>query len=110
MRDGAAAGGRLIEVYRVSLADNNNVASTVGDAIIRVCGNIVEKLVHGMGGGISGHGLLGTNGTEGDKDFVFDRAAVPQEGANNALDALDVHIVDRRAEIGLRKVLSLGAI
>ena len=54
--------------------------------------------------------MLGTNDTEVDEEFVVDRTAVPQEGANDALDALDARIVKRRAGIRLRGVLSLGTI
>ena len=93
MRAGAAAGAILIEVSCVGVAGKNHGASVVGDAIVRVCGNISEELVHGVGGGLGGRGLLGTNGTKGDKEFVVDRTAVPQEGADNSLDAHDARIV-----------------
>ena len=63
MGTGMAAGARLIEVSRVSMDGKNHVSSTVGDAIVRVCGNIVKKLVRGMGVGLGGRGFLGTNGT-----------------------------------------------
>ena len=110
MRADADAGARLIEISRVGMAGKNHGASAVSDAIVQLCGNIVKELVHGVGGGIGGRGFLGTNDTEGDEYFFVNRTALLQEVVNNALDALDVHIVDRRAEIGLRKVLSLGAI
>ena len=63
-----------------------------------------------MGDGLGGRGLMGTNGTEGNGEFVVDRMNVPQEGANDALDALDDRIVKRRAGIRLHGVPSLGAI
>ena len=110
MRAGVAAGARLIEVYRVGVAGKNHVTSTVGYAIVQVCGNISEKLVHGMGTGLSGRGFLGTDCTEGEEDFFVDRAAVPQEGINDALYALDYRIVKRIDAIRIHRVLSLGAI
>ena len=110
MRAGTAMGARLVEVSHIGIAGKNHVASTVGDAIVQVCGNKVKKLVHVMGGELVGHDLLGTNGTEVDKDFFFNRASVPQEGANDALDALDTSIVKRRSGIRLHVVLSLGTI
>ena len=63
-----------------------------------------------MGSGLGGRGFLGTNFTEGDKKFVVDRTAEPQEGAGDALDEFAARIFKRRAGIGLCRVLSLGAI
>ena len=54
--------------------------------------------------------MMGPNDPEVDEEVVVDRAAVPQEGSNNALDALDARIVKRKAGIRLRGVLSLGTI
>ena len=110
MRAGTTAVARLIEVSRVGVSGKSHGASVVDDAIVWVCGDIFKKLVHGMGGGLGGRGLLGTNGTEGDEEFVVDRKAVPQEGSDDALDAFDAPIVKRRAGIGICSLLSIGAI
>ena len=63
-----------------------------------------------MGGGLGGRGLLGGNSTEGNEDFFVNCAAILQEGAKNALDALDARIFKRRAGIRLHGVLIIGAI
>ena len=67
MRAGTAAGARLLEVSCIGVAGKNHGTRAVGDAIVCVCGNIVEELVYGVGGGIGGRGLLVTNGTEVNK-------------------------------------------
>ena len=61
-------------------------------------------------GGIGGCGLLGSNDSERDKKFIFDRASAPQEGANNTLDAFDTGRVKWRAQIRRRRFMGLGAV
>ena len=81
----------------VGVSAENHVASAICGAIIRVCGQVVEKLVHGNIGGFSGCGLLGAQGAEGGKEFVVDSACVLEESANDALNSFDTFCGERRA-------------
>jgi hypothetical protein len=65
--------------------------------VIRVCGQVVKKLIHGSIGGFSGCGLLGTQGAEGGKEFVVDSMCVVEESANDALNSFDTFYGERRA-------------
>jgi hypothetical protein len=65
--------------------------------VIRVCGQVVEKLIHVHGniGGFSGCGLLGTQGAEGGKEFVANSACIVEESANDALNSFDTFCGER---------------
>ncbi len=81
----------------VSVSAENHVASAQCCAIIRVCGQVVKKLVHGNIGGFSGGGLLGTKGAEGGKELVVNCTCKVEERANDALNSLDAFCGERRA-------------
>ncbi len=79
------------------MSAENHVASGICGAVVRVCGQVVEKLVHGNIGGFSGGGLLGAQGTEGGKELVINCMCVVEESANYALNSLDTFCGERRA-------------
>ncbi len=79
------------------MSTENHVASAKCGAIVGVSGQVVKKLVHGNIGGFSGCGLLGTEGTEGGKEFVFICMCVEEESANDALNSVDTFCGERRA-------------
>ena len=84
-----AAGTSLVEVAGIGVACKNHVTRTICDAIVWECGNIVNKLVDSVSGGLGGSRFLGENGAEGNKKFVVEHTYVSQEGANDTLDAFD---------------------
>ncbi len=69
----------------VGVSAENHVAGAICGAVAGVCGQVVERLVHGNIGGFSGCGLLGTEGAEGDKEFFVNSTCVVEESANDAL-------------------------
>ncbi len=87
------------------MSAKNHVAGVICGAIVRVCGQVVKKLVHGNIGGFSGCGLIGTQGAEGGKEFVVDSACVVEESANDALNSVDTFCGDRRA-VGIKTWVS----
>ena len=93
-----AAGTSPVEVSGIGVACKDHIACTVGDAAVWVRGNIVKKLVDSVSGGLGGRGLLGANVAESDEKFVVDRASIPQEGANDALDVIDDVRIKWRAD------------
>ncbi len=68
------------------MSAENHVAGAICGAIVWVCGQVVEELVHGNIGGFSGCGLLGAQGTEGGKEFVVNSACKVEESANDVLN------------------------
>jgi hypothetical protein len=62
-----------------------------------VCGQVVEKLVHGNIGCFSGDGLLGTQGAESGKELVVNCTCIVEESTNDALNSLDSFCGERRA-------------
>ncbi len=81
----------------VGVSVENHVADAICGAVVRVHGQVVKELVHGKIGGFSGCGLLGTQGAEGSKEFVVDRACVVEESTNDALNSYDTFCGERRA-------------
>jgi hypothetical protein len=81
----------------VGVSAENHVAGVICGAIVRVCGQVVKKLVHGSIGGFSGCGLLGTQGAEGGNEFVVDSAGIVEESANDAMNSFDTFCGERRA-------------
>ncbi len=73
----------------VGMTAENHATSAICGAIDGVCGQVVEMLVHGNFGGFSGCGLVGTQGTEGGKEFVVNCTCVVEESANDALNSFD---------------------
>jgi hypothetical protein len=72
----------------IGVSAENHVTSVICGALVVVCGQVVEKLVHGNIGGFSGCGLLvETQGTEGGKEFVVNCTCVVEESANDALNS-----------------------
>ncbi len=74
----------------------NHVASVICGAVAGVCGQIVEKLVHGNIGGFSGGSLLVTQGAEGGKELVVNCTCIVEESASDALNSLDAFCGERR--------------
>jgi hypothetical protein len=66
------------------MSTEKHVTSVICGAPVGVCGQVVEKLVHGNIGGFSGCGLLGTQGTEGSKELVVNCTCLVKETANDA--------------------------
>ena len=87
----------LVEVSGIGVACKDHIACTVGDEVFWVCGNIVKELVDSVISGLGGRRLLGDNGSESDKNFIFNCTYVPQEGADDTLDAFYAGRVKRRA-------------
>jgi hypothetical protein len=73
----------------VGVSAENHVASAICGAVVGVCCQVVEKLVHVNIGGFSGCGLLGTQGTEGGKEFVVNCMCIVEESTNDALNSFD---------------------
>ncbi len=74
----------------VSVSAEYHVASAMCGAVVGVCGQVVEKLVHGNIGGFGGGGLLKTQSAEGGKELVVNCTCVVEESANDALNSLDL--------------------
>jgi hypothetical protein len=74
-----------------------HAASAICGAIVRVCGQVVKKLVHGNIGSFGGSGLLGTQGAEGGKELVVNFTCIVEESTNDALNSLDTFCRERRA-------------
>jgi hypothetical protein len=49
------------------MSAENHVTGMICGAVVWVCGQLVEELVHGNIGGFSSCGLLGAQGAEGGK-------------------------------------------
>jgi hypothetical protein len=81
----------------VDVSAENHVAGVTCGAIIRVCGQVVKKVIHGNIGGFNSCGLLGTQGAEGGKEFVVNSACIVEESTNDALNSFDTFCGDRRA-------------
>ncbi len=81
----------------IIVSAENHVASVICGAVVRVCGQVVKKLVHGNIGGFSGCGLLETKGTEGGKEFVVNCTCIVEESTNDALNSFDTFCGERRA-------------
>ncbi len=81
----------------VSVSAEDHVARAICGAVVRVCGQVVERLVHGGVGGFSGGGLLGTQSAEGGKELVVNCTCIVEESANDALNSLDTFYGERRA-------------
>ncbi len=82
----------------VGVIAEDNVASAIRGAVVGVCGQVVEKLVHGNIGDFSGSGQLGTQDAEGGKELVLiNCTCVVEESTNDALNYLDTFCGERRA-------------
>ena len=64
----------------------DHVAGNELDDSIGMGGCIVEQVNAGMGGGVSGAGLLRSNGAQGDEHGVVDGSGIVEEDANNFAD------------------------
>ncbi len=85
----------------IGMSAENHVAGTICGAVVGVRGQVVEKLVHGNICGISGCGLLGTEGAKSGKEFVIDSTCVVEESTNDALIFFDTFCGERRA-VGIK--------
>ena len=104
------AGKILVEVAVIGVAYKDHIARTVGDAVVWVCGNILDELVDSVSGGLGGRGLLGANGADTNKKFIANCASVPQKGSNNNLDTFDAGHFKWRVRIRRSRLLGLGTI
>ena len=75
----------------------------VGDSVVGVCVDIVEEL-------FSGGGLLGSDFTEGNNEFVVDGSSIEEEGAGDALDSKDADITKRQTGWSVHGVLDLCSV
>ena len=65
-----------IEVCGIRVGGKVHVAGYVGDAVMLVCYDIVQQLVDGGSSFFCCFGLLGSNVTECNKEFIVYRTAV----------------------------------
>ncbi len=79
------------------MSTENHVASAICGAVVGVCGQVVEKLVHSNIGGFNGCDQLGTQGAEGGKELVVNCMCVVEESTNEALNSFDTFCGERRA-------------
>ena len=63
-----------------------------------------------VSGGLVGYGLLGSNGSDSNENFVVDCESVPQEGAENTLYSFVSIRVKWRVRIGRCRLLVFGAV
>ena len=108
-----AAGTSLVEVANIREACKDHISCTVYDAVIGVRCNTTEELVDSISGGLGdldGHDLFGADSTESNKKFISDCASVPQEGANNTLDAFDAGQIKWSERIVRSRLLGIGAV
>ena len=110
MGDSTASATSTIEVVGIRVDCQDHITRTVGDAVIWVWGNIVEELVESISGGLGSRGLLGANGADSDKKFIFNRASVPKESTKNTLDMFNTAHVECRARIRCSSFLGLGVV
>ena len=61
-------------------------AGSVEDAVVGVCGEIIEELTEVSLGELGGSGLCGCKVAEGDKELVVYCTPIIQEGADDGLD------------------------
>jgi hypothetical protein len=83
----------------VGVSLENHVASAICGAVVGVCGQVLNKLVHGIIGGLGGCVLLGSQGTEDGKELVVNCTCIVEESANDALNSLDTFCGERRAVV-----------
>jgi hypothetical protein len=81
----------------ISVSTEYHIASALCGAIVGVCGQVAQKLVHGNIGGFGGGGLLESQGDEGGKELLVNCTWVVEESANDALNSLDALCGERRA-------------
>ena len=83
------------------MGSKDHVAGSVGDAIVGVGRNVVQKLVDGGVCGLGGGGLFGADGGEGDEELVVHGTGIVEEDVDDALDLPDAVLVEGRAHVGL---------
>ena len=105
-----AAGTSIVKVSDIIVVYKNHIACIVGDAIVWVHGNVIEKLFDGFIWVFRGRCLLGSNIAEADKEFGVDRSGIVQQGDYDALDTIDAFVVKFDTVISVGHVLDLGAI
>ena len=88
----------------------DHAASSVGDAVARVGGDVVEELCDGVVGCFCGRGLLLAKLAESHKKLVIDGAVVIQESTHDGLHAEDASFVKGSAVISFGHILDFGAV
>ena len=91
------------------MSDQYHVSGSICDAVVWVCGNIVNELCNGFIRAFRGH-LLVSNFSEADEEFGIDRYGIVQQGTHYALNTLYAFVIKFGSVIGVGCVLSLGAI
>ena len=85
-------------------------ASSVGDAVAGVGGNVLEELRDCVVGCFFGRGLLLAKLAESHKQLVIDGATIKQERTYDGLHAEDASFVKGSAVISFGGVLDVGAV
>ena len=78
------------------MGSQNHGASAIRDAIVGVCGDVIQELVYGFSGIFCGFGLLRADGAEGGEELVIYGPGVVEQGADDALYAFDARRVQWR--------------
>lgn len=73
------------------------MASSVGDAVIGICSDIIEELVNCHQGVFRSCSLSRSNCAKCSKEFVVHCSGVVEEGADDSLDPFDTVVVERWA-------------
>ena len=85
------------------------VTSSLGDDVVGIGGDILEKLVYGGSGGFFDGGLLTSNGVESNKKLVVHCTCIVKEGSNNALNLFDACLIEKWAVFFCAHKLGFGA-
>ena len=88
----------------------DHVASSVGDSVAGVGGNVVEELRDCVVGCFCGRGLLLAKLAESHNQLVIDGATVKQERTYDGLHVEDASFVKGSAVISFGDVLDFGAV
>jgi hypothetical protein len=100
---------RFRQVRRITFNLKYHIAGAELDDGVRVCGGIVEELVHGCEGVCGEFGLIGGQGAQCHQHGAIKGTCIIQERANDFLQAFYVFSVHERGLIVLR-VLNMGPI
>ena len=94
----------------IHVGSGDHVAGLIGDAIVCIGSNIIEKLVNGQKCGFGLGCLFDANRADADHELVVHIRRIKEEGTNDALDALDTGIIEWKTGFSFSVVLGLGAI
>ena len=106
----AATGAALVVESCIGVGGQGQAAGAEDKTVCRICGDIVEKLVHGGCRICSCCGLLGTDCAEGNEELVVDGPRVVEQSADNTLHAFDARFVEPWRSIVVGCNLLFGAV